>query len=144
MVIGDNRYVHFQAGAIGQLMYLAAEASGLGATGIGAFYDGDARISGEILPEAEGRRRDPLIATPDPLQFATLGPVPVDAWLQIFHSMHVQIELDETSTGKIGGYWARRHGKDRCELRKRNRLHSTPEVQRRTPPASNIAEGRIR
>ena len=38
---GDRgyRYVHFEAGAIGHRMYLAAEASGLGATGIGAFYD---------------------------------------------------------------------------------------------------------
>jgi nitroreductase len=33
------RYVHFEAGAIGHRMYLAAEALGLGATGIGAFYD---------------------------------------------------------------------------------------------------------
>src|SRR5205807_6296407 len=33
------RYVHFEAGAIGQAFYLAAEALGLGATGIGAFYD---------------------------------------------------------------------------------------------------------
>ena len=39
---GDRgyRYVHFGAGAIGQRLYLAAEALGLGATGIGAFYDG--------------------------------------------------------------------------------------------------------
>ena len=38
---GDRgyRYVHFEAGAIGHRMYLAAEALGLGATGIGAFYD---------------------------------------------------------------------------------------------------------
>jgi SagB-type dehydrogenase family enzyme len=33
------RYVHFEAGAIGQRMYLAAEALGLRATGIGAFFD---------------------------------------------------------------------------------------------------------
>ena len=33
------RYVHFEAGAIGQRLYLAAQALGLGATGIGAFYD---------------------------------------------------------------------------------------------------------
>ena len=34
---GDRgyRYVHFEAGAIGQRLYLAAEALGLGATGIG-------------------------------------------------------------------------------------------------------------
>jgi SagB-type dehydrogenase family enzyme len=38
---GDRgyRYVHFEAGGIGHRMYLAAEALGLGATGIGAFYD---------------------------------------------------------------------------------------------------------
>jgi SagB-type dehydrogenase family enzyme len=35
------RYVHFEAGAIGQRMYLAAQALGLGATGIGAFFDED-------------------------------------------------------------------------------------------------------
>lgn len=38
---GDRgyRYAHFQAGAIGQRLYLAAEALGFQATGIGAFYD---------------------------------------------------------------------------------------------------------
>ncbi len=38
---GDRgyRYVYFEAGAIGQRLYLAAEALGLGATGIGAFFD---------------------------------------------------------------------------------------------------------
>ena len=38
---GDRgyRYVHFEAGAIGHRLYVAAEALGLGATGIGAFYD---------------------------------------------------------------------------------------------------------
>jgi SagB-type dehydrogenase family enzyme len=38
---GDRgyRYVFFEAGAIGQRLYLGAEALGLGATGIGAFFD---------------------------------------------------------------------------------------------------------
>lgn len=38
---GDRgyRYVHFEAGAIGHRMYLAAEALGMRATGIGAFFD---------------------------------------------------------------------------------------------------------
>jgi SagB-type dehydrogenase family enzyme len=38
---GDRgyRYVHFEAGAVGQRLYLAAEALGMGATGIGAFFD---------------------------------------------------------------------------------------------------------
>ena len=31
--------MHFEAGAIGHRLYLAAEALGLAATGIGAFYD---------------------------------------------------------------------------------------------------------
>lgn len=33
------RYAHFEAGAIGQRLYIVAEALGLGATGIGAFFD---------------------------------------------------------------------------------------------------------
>ncbi|HLJ51699.1 MAG TPA: SagB/ThcOx family dehydrogenase [Bryobacteraceae bacterium] len=38
---GDRgyRYVHFEAGAIGHRLYVSAEALGLGATGIGAFFD---------------------------------------------------------------------------------------------------------
>jgi SagB-type dehydrogenase family enzyme len=38
---GDRgyRYAHFEAGAIGQRLYIAAESLGLGATGIGAFFD---------------------------------------------------------------------------------------------------------
>jgi SagB-type dehydrogenase family enzyme len=38
---GDRgyRYVHFEAGAIGHRLYIGAEALGLGATGIGAFFD---------------------------------------------------------------------------------------------------------
>jgi SagB-type dehydrogenase family enzyme len=38
---GDRayRYVHFEAGAIGQRLYIAAEALGVRATGIGAFFD---------------------------------------------------------------------------------------------------------
>ena len=41
---GDRgyRYVNFEAGAVGQRLYLAAEALGLGATGIGAFFDEEA------------------------------------------------------------------------------------------------------
>jgi SagB-type dehydrogenase family enzyme len=35
------RYVYFEAGAIGQRLYLGAEALGWNATGIGAFYDDD-------------------------------------------------------------------------------------------------------
>ncbi len=43
LLFGDRgyRYAHFEAGAIGQRLYLGSEALGLGATGIGAFFDDD-------------------------------------------------------------------------------------------------------
>lgn len=45
------RYVHFEAGAIGQLLYLAAESLGLGATGIGAFYDDEVHRHLALTPK---------------------------------------------------------------------------------------------
>ena len=49
---GDRgyRYVHFEAGAIGHRLYLAAEAFGLGATGIGAFYDDEVQRYLNLVP----------------------------------------------------------------------------------------------
>jgi SagB-type dehydrogenase family enzyme len=51
---GDRgyRYVHFEAGAIGQRLYLGAEALGFQSTGIGAFYDDAVHQHLEIAPEA--------------------------------------------------------------------------------------------
>lgn len=50
---GDRgyRYVHFEAGALGHRLYLAAEALGLGATGIGAFYDDQVHRYLNLTPE---------------------------------------------------------------------------------------------
>jgi len=50
---GDRgyRYVHFEAGAVGHRLYLAAEALGLGATGIGAFYDEEVHRYLHVSPE---------------------------------------------------------------------------------------------
>ena len=50
---GDRgyRYVHFEAGGIGHRLYLAAEAVGLGATGIGAFYDDEVHRYLDLTPE---------------------------------------------------------------------------------------------
>jgi SagB-type dehydrogenase family enzyme len=50
---GDRgyRYVHFEAGAIGQRMYLASEALGLRATGIGAFFDERVNRYLDLSPE---------------------------------------------------------------------------------------------
>ena len=50
---GDRgyRYVHFEAGAIDQRMYLAAEALGLRATGIGAFFDDEVNRYLGLTPE---------------------------------------------------------------------------------------------
>jgi len=49
---GDRgyRYAHFEAGAIGHRLYLAAEALGLGATGIGAFYDDEVHRHLNLVP----------------------------------------------------------------------------------------------
>ena len=50
---GDRgyRYAHFEAGAIGQHLYLAAEAMGLRATGIGAFFDDEVNRYLDLTPE---------------------------------------------------------------------------------------------
>ncbi len=52
-VYGDRgyRYVHFEAGAVGQRLYLAAEALGLRATGIGAFFDDEVHRYLSLAPE---------------------------------------------------------------------------------------------
>jgi len=52
---GDRgyRYAHFEAGAIGQRLYLAAEAEGLRGTGIGAFFDDEVN---EYLRLTPGRQ----------------------------------------------------------------------------------------
>jgi len=47
------RYVHFEAGAIGQRMYLAAEALELRATGIGAFFDNEVHRYLKLASEQE-------------------------------------------------------------------------------------------
>ena len=47
------RYAHFEAGAIGQRLYLAAESMGFQSTGIGAFYDDEVNFYLEI-PRAQG------------------------------------------------------------------------------------------
>jgi len=52
-IYGDRgyRYAHFEAGAIGQRLYLSAEALGFQSTGIGAFYDDTVHRYLEIEPE---------------------------------------------------------------------------------------------
>jgi SagB-type dehydrogenase family enzyme len=54
---GDRgyRYAHFQAGAIGQRLYLAAESLGFQSTGIGAFFD-DAVHDYLDIPRESGRQ----------------------------------------------------------------------------------------
>lgn len=49
----DYRYAHFEAGAIGQRLYVAAEAHGLRATGIGAFFDDEVHRYLGIDPEGD-------------------------------------------------------------------------------------------
>ena len=54
---GDRgyRYVHFQAGAVGQRLYLAGESLGFQSTGIGAFFD-DAVHEYLDIPRESGRQ----------------------------------------------------------------------------------------
>jgi SagB-type dehydrogenase family enzyme len=49
---GDRgyRYAHFEAGAIGHRLYLAAESLGLGSTGIGAFFDDEVHRYLDLSP----------------------------------------------------------------------------------------------
>ena len=53
-VHGDRgyRYVHFQAGAIGQRLYVAAESLGFQSTGIGAFFDDSVHEYLGIAPDS--------------------------------------------------------------------------------------------
>jgi nitroreductase len=51
------RYAYFEAGAIGQRLYLGAEALGWNATGIGAFYDDDVHRYLGFLAEVDGSVR---------------------------------------------------------------------------------------
>lgn len=54
-IFGNRGYrlIHFEAGAIGQRLYLGAEALGFRATGIGAFYDDDVHRYLGLLEEGE-------------------------------------------------------------------------------------------
>ena len=49
------RYVHFEAGAVGQRFYVGAEALNWNATGIGAFYDDDVHRYLGFLEEGDSR-----------------------------------------------------------------------------------------
>ena len=62
------RYAHFEAGAIGQRLYLGAEALGWNATGIGAFYDDDVHRYLGFLEEGE----NPVSASLDAAERAAL------------------------------------------------------------------------
>ena len=52
-IFGDRgyRYVHFEAGALGHRMYLASEALGFRATGIGAFFDHEVHRYLNLTPQ---------------------------------------------------------------------------------------------
>src|SRR5450755_17438 len=74
-----------------------------GAVEIADHREGDACVTGQILPKAQTRGGDALVATPDLLQLSTFSPQPVYTGLQPIDTMDVQIELDETCTGEIRG-----------------------------------------
>ena len=89
-------------------MHIAITTVSIGAGGtieIADHRERHACVTGEILPEAQARGRDALVATLDLLQLGALRPEPVDAGLQPIDAMSIQIELDETRAGKISKQW---------------------------------------
>src|SRR5437764_6473761 len=96
-------------------MHIAVTTITMGADGtlkIADHRESHACVTGELLPEAQACGRDALVATPDLLQFGTLRPEPVHTGLQPVDAMGVQIELDETCTGKISRKRPGRHSED--------------------------------
>src|SRR3954451_23282749 len=76
-------------------MHIARTTITMGADGtveIADHREGDACVTGEILPEAQAGGRDALVATPDLLQLSMIGPQPVYTGLQSVDTMGVQIE----------------------------------------------------
>src|SRR5947209_958013 len=101
---GFCRQIEPVPGSAGFKMYIAVTTVTMGADGtveIADHREGDARVTGEILPEAQTSGRNALVATPDLLQLSPIGPQPVYTGLQPIDTMGVQIELDKTCTGEI-------------------------------------------
>lgn len=74
------RYVHFEAGAIGQRLYLGAEALGWNATGIGAFYDDDVhryfgfvKESAPIAESVYAAEQEALVALTSEVSFPAIS-----------------------------------------------------------------------
>lgn len=80
------RYVHFEAGAIGQRLYLGAETLNWNATGIGAFYDDDVHHYLGFLEEpgspvddsldAAGKQSFVMLGSPTSRQAVAQNPAP--------------------------------------------------------------------
>jgi SagB-type dehydrogenase family enzyme len=67
------RYVHFEAGAIGQRLYVGAEALGWSATGIGAFYDDDVHRYLGFLEEETANSVSDSVAAAEQAALVMLG-----------------------------------------------------------------------
>jgi SagB-type dehydrogenase family enzyme len=67
------RYLHFEAGAIGQRLYVGAEALGWNATGIGAFYDDDVHRYLGLLAEETANSVSDSVATAEQSALVMLG-----------------------------------------------------------------------
>src|SRR5271165_711645 len=125
--------IQAMADSAGFEMHIAITAVAMSANGafdIADHRERHAGVSGEILPEAQARGRDTLVAMLDPLQLGTLWPEPVYAGFQAMDAMDVQVELDETNASEIGVKRVSCGSQDGRELRQRYRLRSTGEVER--------------
>ena len=136
---GFRREIEPVADSAGFKMHIAITTITMGADGtleIADHREGDACVTGEILPEAQTSGSDALVATPDLLQLSTIGPQPVYTGLQPIDAMSVQIELDETCTGKIS--------RERRGLRRESIAESCANDIECIPPRKSSAERRLR
>ena len=77
----------------------------------------------------------------DLLQFGALRPEPVHAGFQPVDAMGVQIELDETRTGKIGRKRPRRGRRGWPRAAPATSMASAHEIECRTPHPGDLAKG---
>jgi hypothetical protein len=92
------RYVYFEAGAIGQRLYVGAEALGWNATGIGAFYDDDVhRYLGFLEEGAE--QVSASVCEAEETALVMLGSPASRAAVEEQHSRETASAISETTEG---------------------------------------------
>lgn len=114
-------------------MHVAVSTIAMRANGtveIGNHREGDAGITGEILPEAQTGSGYTLVTAPDRFQRRIIRPQPVYTGLQAVDPVRIEVELYPTCAREIRGERLACGGEDARELGKRHGMRSTLEVER--------------